>query len=142
MITNPTSAIEQQWRTLHNNIECYEQYALLIKLVAAALTVISIQFSVSALFIIFVLGILWLQEGIWKTYQGRLNNAIMKIEILMSDKTNGDATVSLVNQPLYSDWQSNRPNSAKLINEYISNALKPTVIFPYVPLMITLLIFK
>jgi len=119
-----------QWETLHNNYESYEQYSLIIKLVTISLTVLSITFALNTMLIFFIISILWLQEGIWKTYQSRLSDVIIKLE-----KENRAA------YPIYSQWQEERPSTIELVSEYISNALKPTVAFPYAPLVVIVLVF-
>jgi len=120
----------QQWQTLHNNYETYEKYALVIKLITITLTVLSISLAANIMLALCIIIVLWFQEAIWKTYQSRLSNAIIKLE-----QENFEA------YQLYSHWQDNRPNTTKLINEYIGCALKPTVAFPYVPLIVITLIF-
>ena len=144
MTIKPSSSLNQQWHTLHGSIESYEQYALIIKLVSITLTVVSFTSSLTTLLTFFFLSILWLQEGIWKTYQARLNDAIINLESLREenkfDKEENSASIN--NLPLYSQWQKNRPGSVKLIKDYINNALKPTVVFPYLPLIIIILTCK
>ena len=144
MTIKPSTSFNQQWHTLHDSIESYEQYALIIKLVSITLTVVSFTSSLTTLLTFFFLSILWFQEGIWKTYQARLNDAIINLESLREenkfDKEENSASIN--NLPLYSQWQKIRPGSVKLIKEYINNALKPTVVFPYLPLIIIILTCK
>ncbi len=131
----------KQWQTLHICHENYEQYALIIKLFAIACTVVAISLSVSLLLSLFLLSIVWLQEAIWKTYQSRLAQAIMLIEEKMTcnDAEDNDK----LEQPylLYTQWQLKRPSNKQLIKEYIVNSIKPTVIYPYLPLILILLVF-
>lgn len=129
-ITQLAPQLNPQWKILHNNYEDYEHYALIIKLVTVILSVIGITLAVNMMLILSIIAILWLQEGIWKTYQKRLTDVIIQLEKDCES-----------NYPLYSQFQENRPNTKNLINEYISNALKPTVAFPYAPLMVIVLIF-
>ena len=133
MTTNSKALSVETWQTLHNNHEKYEHYALLIKLFSVSMVVVSITTPISTFISLLILAILWLQEGIWKTYQARTSNAIITLEQLLDSDDNAICQ-------LYSDWQSNRPSSTELVLEYIKNALKPTVIFPYLPLMIIVLI--
>lgn len=132
----------KQWQTLHICHENYEQYALIIKLFAIACTVVAISLSVSLLLSLFLLSIVWLQEAIWKTYQSRLAHAIMLIEEKMTcnDAEDNDK----LEQPylLYKEWQLKRPNNKQLIKEYIVNSIKPTVIYPYLPLILILIVFS
>jgi len=130
MTDKSSTPLPLQWETLHNNYENYEQYALIIKLIAIILTTLSITFALNIMLILSMLPILWLQEGIWKTYQSRLSDVIIKLE-----KENRAA------YPIYSQWQEERPSTIELVSEYISNALKPTVAFPYAPLIVIVLVF-
>ena len=84
---------------------------------------------------------MWLQEGIWKTYQQRTVNAIIAIEHKLALNEVEQTDESMKHYLVYKQFQTNRPAIKALIAEYISNSLKPTVIYPYVPLMIVALIF-
>lgn len=130
MTNKSTTPLSQQWQTLHNNYESYEQYSLIIKLVSISLTVLAMTLAVNIMLLFFIIAILWLQEAIWKTYQSRLSDVIIELE-----KESDGA------YPLYSQWQENRPSTVKLVNEYINSALKPTVAFPYAPLMVIVFVF-
>ncbi len=130
MTDKSTTPLSQQWQTLHNNYESYEQYSLIIKLVSISLTVLAMTLAVNIMLLFFIIAILWLQEAIWKTYQSRLSDVIIQLE-----KENNGAC------PLYSQWQENRPSAGKLVKEYINSALKPTVAFPYAPLMVIICFF-
>lgn len=83
-----------------------------------------------ATFVTLLLATLWLQEGIWKTFQHRTANAIMVIE----DKLNIDdieqKSKSVKPHLVYKQWQDNRPRSKALVVEYIGNSLKPKVLYP------------
>jgi hypothetical protein len=131
----------EQWRTLHNNHENYENYALIIKLVAIALTLFTFIFSVTTFITLLLLATLWLQEGIWKTFQQRTASAIMAIEdkLAINEADQSDETI----KPyfVYTQWKANRPTAKALIAEYVSNSLKPTVLYPYFPLMLVSLLF-
>ena len=130
MTDKSPTPLPQQWKTLHNNYENYEKYALIIKLIAIILTVLSITCELSIMLIFFIISILWLQEGIWKTYQSRLSDVIIKLE---QERKSA--------YPLYSNWQEKRPSTGELVNEYINSAIKPTVAFPYAPLIGIALLF-
>jgi hypothetical protein len=123
-------SLSKQWHTLHISHEQYEHLSLIIKLVAIIITAIFIGFGLSLLTTLLIAAVFWLQEGIWKTFQARACNAIIELE----EEINNGTTVS--SYQLYSHWQTNRPSSSKLVAEYITNALKPTVMFPYAPLMV------
>ena len=137
-------ALALEWQTLHNSHEQYEHYALLIKLFAVAITAMAIIFSFLVLLALSLLAILWLQEGIWKTFQARTSARIEDIEqAITTTETNiSNANTSGKSKTaafqFYRQWESNRPTTLGLIASYIKNALKPTVIYPYLPLMLVI----
>lgn len=136
-----TKLLIKQWKTLHNSHESYEHYALMIKLVSVTLVLASIALSVNTVAVLLLLLILWLQEGIWKTFQKRTENSILAIEDQLETKE-----VESLNQPnspylFYKHWQTNRPATKGLVTEYITSALKPTVLYPYIPLMLLVIVF-
>ncbi len=80
---------------------------------------------------------LWLQEGIWKTYQARSGERLLVIEAaLKNPEKNGiEASAPPFSFSFYSTWETQKPGIVGLILEYISNALRPTVMYPYVVLI-------
>ena len=141
MTTVSKQILVEQWRTLHNNHESYENYALIIKLVATALALFSFIFSVATFISLLLLATLWLQEGIWKTFQQRTASAIMAVEDKLALNEPEQSAETIKPYLVYTQWQDNRPSAKALIAEYVSNSLKPTVLYPYVPLMIVVLVF-
>lgn len=136
--------LTKEWQQHHNSYEKYELFALIIKLVAVALTIFLGVFAQSNTHILLLLAVLWLQEGIWKTYQARTNDRLVLIEQALLDIRQGDKSLVDKNTTaafqFYHQWRENRAGSTALIKEYIQNSLKPTVIYPYVPLMVIALI--
>jgi len=118
-------SLEREWQTLQGDHERYEQMALIIKLAATLSCIFTFGYFVLALSII---AVLWLQEGIWKTWQHRTAQRLMEIEKMLRSGS-GEAF------QFHSRWDANRPGAIGLITEYISNSLRPTVAFPYVVLM-------
>ncbi len=141
MTTVTNQLLLKQWQTLHNSHEDYEKYALIIKLVAIASTFLIFTFSITTLVELLLIAALWLQEGIWKTFQSRTADAIMAIEEKLAlnetEQSNDPEQLYL----FYKQWSANRPNSKMLVAEYIKNSLKPTVIYPYLPLILLIIIF-
>ncbi|MCP4989182.1 MAG: hypothetical protein GY928_24925 [Colwellia sp.] len=141
MTTVTNQLLLKQWQTLHNSHEDYEKYALIIKLVAIASTFLIFTFSITTLVELLLIAALWLQEGIWKTFQSRTADAIMAIEEKLAlnetEQSNDPEQLYL----FYKQWTANRPNSKTLVTEYIKNSLKPTVIYPYLPLILLIIIF-
>ncbi len=130
-------ALQLEWITLQNNYEQYEKSALLIKLTGIVLCALSLLLARHQLQVIAVLSILWIQEGIFRTYQSRLGERILRIEnhLAQSTQTEGAAF------QLHSEWMRGRPGISGLIKEYVASTLKPTVAFPHAALLVTSLIF-
>lgn len=141
MNTDSKKLLLEQWQTLHNSHESYERYALIIKLVAVSLTLASFVFEVNSCLAILIIAITWLQEGIWKTFQQRTSNAILAIEQKLASSEE-EPNLALVKPYLfYSEWQGSRQTTIGLIKEYFTNALKPTVMYPYLPLILLAVVF-
>ncbi|ALS98220.1 hypothetical protein [Lacimicrobium alkaliphilum] len=122
---------QEQWLTLHRQYEHYENMALVIKLIAVLTTLGGLISHLSYWPLLLLLCVLWLQEGIWKTFQARLEASLLSLETTLAEQP-------LL--PLYTNWQQNRPGLVSLIAQYLRSALRPTVAFPYIVLMfITLL---
>ena len=141
MTTVSKQFLVKQWQTLHNSHENYKSYALIIKLVATAITLFALTFSIATIVTLLLLATFWLQEGIWKTYQQRTVNAIIAIEDKLALNETEQTEESMKPYLVYKQFQKNRPAVKALLAEYVSNSLKPTVLYPYVPLMIVALIF-
>ncbi len=127
---------QNEWAILHSDIEKYERFSLIIKLFSVLICILSIALAISPAISIFVVLILWLQSGIWTTFQNRLEDRILIIENSLADKSHENSS----DFQLYSEWQKNRPGAVNLIKEYIFNSLKPTVAYPYILLVLLLLI--
>ena len=123
--------LQLEWLALHRDNEKYEHYSLLIKLIAITLTFIGIIMQQPALLMINFIFILWLQDSIWKTYQGRTNDRILLLEQEIINKKQSTSAFSF-----YSQWQEKRPKALKLMLEYIKSSIRPTVAYPYVILII------
>ncbi|PKI14721.1 hypothetical protein [Colwellia sp. 12G3] len=141
MTTVSKQLLVEQWQTLNDNHENYENYALIIKLVAITITLFAFTFSVTSMVTLLLLATLWLQEGIWKTFQQRTASAIIAIEDKLALNELEQTNESIKPYLFYKQWQVNRPSTKALIVEYVSNSLKPTVLYPYIPLMLIVIIF-
>ncbi len=136
----------KEWQALHKSHEQYEHFALVIKLVAIAITMFMIFFEQAILTFLLFLTIFWFQEAIWKTYQARVSDRIEAVEqVLLLLSTNSHEltdTDSISALQYYSQWSNNRAGPSTLIREYFRSAIKPTVIYPYLPLFIAIVIIK
>lgn len=121
--------LQQEWELLHQDHERYDRNALYIKLAAIICCLLSFAYKLplllSALFVL----TLWLQEGIWRTFQSRIADRLLLVEKGLT--TNEDISAF----QLYSCWEQGRPSTTGLIKSYISNSARPTVAFPYIILL-------
>jgi len=125
---------EQEWSILHNDIEKYERLSLKIKLFTVLICVLCVAYNIDVVFSMILISILWLQEGIWKTFQKRMELRIIFIEQQLKNETEKAFQ-------FYSQWEDNRAGIVGLVKEYIINSLKPTVAYPYVLLGFLMFIF-
>ncbi|MBT3203343.1 MAG: hypothetical protein HOM14_09305 [Gammaproteobacteria bacterium] len=130
MIEKSDFNLQQQWITLHNNVEKSESLALILKMLAVLVLVAGLIAKLNVIDIVLLLLVLWLQEGIWKTFQSRTESHLLALEKASSDN---DEKFGL---SFYSEWNESRPGIKKLIFQYISNSLRPTVAYPYVVLLL------
>jgi hypothetical protein len=124
------NALHQEWLALQAQHERYEALALGVKLVAFAATVL-VPDNILALTL---LALLWLQEAVLKTFQGRLGDRLLVVEAGLK---NGDGATAM---QLHSDWLASRPRGLGLLAQYLKSALRPTVALPY-PLLMLLVVF-
>lgn len=126
------SNLNQEWQTLQNNYEQYEKTVLTIKLLAVIFCAVGWLLAVPGSMALLI-AVLWLQEGILKTYQSRLGVRLLKIESLLQQAAPHSSAFQL-----HTEWLANRPGSFGLIKEYVASALKPTVAFPYAVLLLAI----
>lgn len=120
-----TTALQQEWLALQGQHERYEALALGVKLAGFATVVLVPDPRVT----LPLLALLWLQEAVLKTFQGRLGDRLLAIEPAIKS---GEAAAAM---QLHSDWAAGRPRSAALLAQYLKSALRPTVALPYPVLM-------
>ena len=130
------AALSQEWTTLQNNHERYETGALLIKLLAVLLFFAGAALAIEPWVLCLVLLVLWLQEGIFKTYQSRLGDRLLQLERLLANP--GEAPDQAFQ--LHSAWLLQRKGMAGLLAEYAASACRPTVAFPHAVLVIAVLV--
>lgn len=126
---------QNEWAIIHASIEKYESLSLLIKLLSIVVCILSIALSINELIAIFIALVLWLQDGIWKTFQKRLEMRVLFVEQRLKNEANSEGAFQL-----YSQWQENRLGAVSLVKEYLLNSLKPTVAYPYIVLIFLLFI--
>ena len=129
--------LQNEWTILHADIEKYERFSLVIKLFSVFICTLSMALHIDGRFTIALIFILWLQDGIWKTFQQRLEARILFIEHnLCSEAEDHNRAFEL-----YSQWEDKRPGVVGLIKEYLVNSAKPTVVYPYALLILLVLFF-
>lgn len=126
-----------EWQTLQNNHEQHERHAVFIKLTCVSLFVAGLATHVSLAWLAAVVSLLWLQEGIIKTYQRRLGDRLLRLEALLMRSPAEHSGMQL-----HTEWEKFRPSTSALLTSYARSALRPTVAYPYVPLLLSIACFK
>jgi hypothetical protein len=83
--------------------------------------------------IAFTVLVCWIQEGIFKTYQSRLADRLLSVELLLAQP--GMAPPAM---QLHTCWIAGRPSGGALLGSYFVSAIRPTVAFPYLPTLLML----
>ena len=127
----PTSDLAHEWILLQNQFDSYEKHSLLIKLLCVALY--SYLWLAGNLFLIcLVVVVLWGLDAIWKTYQNRIEIRLLAVEQSLLNDSSAPTAAFQFN----SNYLRNRPSNIKLIREYLHQAARPTVVFPYLLLIL------
>lgn len=132
---NSNTLLGQEWQTIQNHYEQHERNALLIKLVSLALCLGGLALGQPLLWVGFAVLLCWGLEGIFKTYQSRLGERLLRVESLLKAAQAPDAPMQL-----HTEWAASRPGGAALIASYALSACRPTVAFPYLPILMMLAI--
>jgi hypothetical protein len=125
-----TKEIETEWSLLQNQFDSYEKFSLLIKLANTGVLCTAYFLNKMGIFVLFLLLILWMQDAIWKTFQSRIETRLLQLENCLFEAS--DVKVFQFN----SQYLKNRPGVAGLISEYVKQALRPTVAFPHIVLVL------
>jgi len=120
------SALQQEWLLLQAQHERYEALALAVKLAAFAASL----WAPAPWPVLPLLALLWLQEGVLKTFQSRLGERLLAIEPALKAGAHAEP------MQLHSDWAARRPRGLALVAGYLRSALRPTVVLPYPLLMV------
>ncbi|OUS10983.1 hypothetical protein A9Q90_00310 [Gammaproteobacteria bacterium 54_18_T64] len=132
-----TSHLAAEWSLLQKQFDSYEKYSLLIKLANIGVLAVAYFTDHLSAFILCLLLILWLQDAIWKTFQARIDSRLLQLEAYLSN----DHTLQHCDGVAFqfnSLYLQNRPSSAGLIKEYFGQALRPTIAFPHLLLIVSL----
>ncbi len=118
---NPRAA---EWLALHGDQGAYERLALAMKLLAVLVWLIA-PGGLPAGRATLAIALLWGQEAIWRTWQQRLFERLLALE-----------SASVEPFRLYSDWARRRGGMGALLGDYARGAMRPTVVYPYGPLLL------
>ncbi len=128
MTTNNTT-LQQEWAVLHRDYERYDQYGLFIKIAAIITAAISLGLTLPIVASLAFIAIFWLQEGIWRTVQGRCGDRLLILEKQIKTEP------ASVGMQFYSEWEASRPGTVGIVVEYFRHAIRPTVAYPYIVLI-------
>lgn len=131
--------LSNEWMLLQNQYDSYEKYSLMIKLVAMVVFCCAHISEKIGWIVLIVLAIFWLQDAIWKTFQARIELRLLTVEEALSDDSES-TSMHLVAYQFNREFLSKRPTQFGLIKEYLLQALRPTVAFPYCVLIALLII--
>lgn len=135
MSASESPALLQEWAVLQGNIEQHERNALAVKIAAVLVFFAALVFSLAETLVAALVTILWVQEALLRTFQARLCRRILRVEELLRGQSVGQA------MQLHTEWTAGRRGVLGMIAEYAKCALRPTVAFPYVALLVLDLIF-
>ncbi|WP_293268018.1 hypothetical protein [Neptunomonas sp.] len=126
------NAFINEWNVLQTQSDAYEKHSLYIKLLGIAITACATLIQANLLLIL-LLATLWLQDAIWKTFQARISERLLKVEAALRD--NNETLNNVSPCQLNSEWLAQRSGFSGLIKEYLCQAARPTVAFPYILLI-------
>jgi len=123
-----------EWCLLQNQFDSYEKHSLYIKLVSVIVLLAAEVLNEISIFIVLILGVLWLQDAIWKTFQSRIETRLLQVEKYIYEVSEAHAF------QFNSEYQSVSLSGLSLINEYARQSIRPTVAFPHIVLILVLLV--
>ena len=128
-----TQRYEAEWCLLQNQFESYEKHSLYIKLSSILGLFLALSFSVAAIPTCFILGVLWIQDAILKTFQSRIEPRLLRIEKSIQEKAQSCPF------QFNTDYLLAETKGLSKIQEYAKQAVRPTVAFPHVVLIAIML---
>lgn len=143
---------KNEWDLLQNQFDSYEKYSLVIKLVNISILTAGYISNNVSFFLALLLVAVWMQDAIWKTFQSRIESRLLHIEDCLLDDNDSDDNIedsnvednnieynNVADKKAYqfnSEYKNNRQGTAELIREYLEQALRPTIAYPHVVLLI------
>ena len=134
-----TSSLENEWTVLQNQYDSYEKFSLLIKLSNIGLLSGAYFFDKLNAFVLLLILILWLQDAIWKTFQARIDVRLLQVENYLGDVDTREVTGGIAYQ-YNTQYLNSRPGSLGLIKEYALQAMRPTIAYPHVLLVLVIVL--
>jgi hypothetical protein len=134
-----STGLQQEWCVLQNQFDSYEKCSLLIKLIAVVLMCLLIFSMHIGLWGILIAAVLWLQDAIWKTFQSRISERLLSVEQALAEGEEGIDGEELLAMQFNQAWLAKRQGTTDLITEYVQQALKPTVAYPHIVLILVCL---
>jgi len=125
--------LANEWQLLQNQCDSYEKHALYIKLVTVTLFCLAYWLNRCDAMLLIITLILWGQDAIWKTFQARIEQRLLALELELTSTKNSVVTTAF---SYHLNYSQARPSTSGLIKEYARQALRPTVAFPYFILVI------
>lgn len=125
---------KSEWCLLQNQFESYEKHSLYIKLLSILVLLSFVALDIYNESVLFTLIVLWMQDAIWKTFQSRIEPRLLQIEQnIREEKPDAEFQFN-------SEYQKVSNKGLALIVEYARQAMRPTVAFPHVILIIVYLV--
>jgi hypothetical protein len=118
-----------EWSTLQNQFDAFEKLSLVIKLVAILVTCLFALDIKHPEILLMVNAILWGQDAIWKTFQSRFADRLLKIESELNSESS-DAAIQF-----NTAWEDKHRSTFSLLSEYLTHLVKPTVVYPHFVLL-------
>ena len=135
----PVEPWAAEWCLLQNQFDSYEKHALILKLASITVVLLALLSQTANVFIAGLLLLIWMQDAIWKTFQSRIEQRLLRIEASLAG-TSPERPGCLPYQ-FNSEYLKGRGNQVSLLVEYARQALRPTVAFPHVGLLMLYILF-
>lgn len=138
------SDLKTEWCLLQNQYDSYEKCSLTIKLICLCVISLLLSQTSSLLLLVGITAIFWLQDAIWKTFQSRIDERLLFIETAIHTK-NGDntdiqGTERITAFQFNKNFADTRPSFIGLLINYIKQAIRPTIAYPYVAIILLVLL--
>jgi hypothetical protein len=133
--------LSNEWMLLQNQYDSYEKYSLVIKLLAMVVFYFAHISEKIGWIVLLLLAVFWLQDAIWKTFQSRIELRLLALEEALSGR-DADSNDEFIAFQFNRNFLAKRPSQFGLIKEYFLQALRPTVAFPYVVLIVLFVMTK